>query len=543
MRGGENTGMKLNNVHKWPFVLIGLILIMGLIVRLIGINHDLPFVYDPDEPTFVTNAGAILSSRSLNPDWFGHPGTTTIYSLAALYASLYAVGRITGMFQSAAEFQQAYHQDPTLLYLSGRFMIVAFSLGVILLVFLIARRLFNTAVAALAALFIAITPLFVNYSQLIRTDIQMIFWLLLAFWFCLSILEKGNWRDYILAGFLTGIAVVTKFPAAILIFIVLLAHLLRKNWQLKEQTKLLASGAACLLAMFISSPFLFLDYQKALSDLLFESRSVHLSHTGEGLFLDLIWYVQTPLAYSFTIIGLVLIGFGIVWLVLSKRPENILLLTFPILFWVFIATLTLRWDRWILPVIPFLCIVLAFSIYHIVDWVNKRWQPWLGYCAGALLLLLVVYPIFSATVQNGRELAGEHTRTQAANWMLENIPNGSQVLMEIYTPILPKNQYQFFYVKDGDLAEFIPDNSYKLLFKAGGRIGEIKDVDSILSQGTDYIVMSHMYDRFAAEGDNYSDIARTYEDVMNLGELIYEVNPTPGVNKGNQIRIYKITGD
>jgi len=83
----------------------------------------LPFLYDPDESVFVVRAGSILANRDLNPHFFGHPGTPTIYLLSALYAVIYLIGSIFGEFHGAESFRFVYYQDPTLFYLSGRILL------------------------------------------------------------------------------------------------------------------------------------------------------------------------------------------------------------------------------------------------------------------------------------------------------------------------------------------------------------------------------------------------------------------------------------
>jgi hypothetical protein len=83
--------------------------LMGLVwlsfaLHLWGIRGNLPFAAEIDEPVFVTRAIRMAATGDLSPRWFGHPGSTLIYPLAALYH----LGH--GLASSGVFFQP----DPTL---------------------------------------------------------------------------------------------------------------------------------------------------------------------------------------------------------------------------------------------------------------------------------------------------------------------------------------------------------------------------------------------------------------------------------------------
>ena len=61
------------------------IVAIALGLRLWGIKGDLPFVPHVDEPVFVVPAVEMAAKGNANPGWFGHPGSTVIYPLAAAF--------------------------------------------------------------------------------------------------------------------------------------------------------------------------------------------------------------------------------------------------------------------------------------------------------------------------------------------------------------------------------------------------------------------------------------------------------------------------
>ena len=72
--------------HASELIALGLILLVALAWRLNNIGFGLPSMYDPDEPIFMIKALHLLADGTLNPGWFGHPGSTTIYLVALIDA-------------------------------------------------------------------------------------------------------------------------------------------------------------------------------------------------------------------------------------------------------------------------------------------------------------------------------------------------------------------------------------------------------------------------------------------------------------------------
>ncbi len=533
--------IEMRTVPKRGMVLL-LILLAGLALRLYGIHYGLPHLYDSDEPDIVHRSIVILATRDFNPHWFGHPGTPAIYLVSALYAVLYIAGFVAGAFANTADFRVLYYTDPTLFYLSGRILFALIGTSTVLLLYSVARRLFNPRTGLIAAAFLALSPLHVYYSKLIRSDILMTFLVLVTFRFCLQILERRTWSSYALTGFFAGLSIATKYPSAILLVSIITAYVFNRVW--KDYSKLLVSGSACLFGIFAGSPFLFLDYRTAMSNLFTENRSIHLSATGEGWIRNLIWYVHEGLGNALSTSGLILAAIGIILCLVSRKKEKWLMLVFPVGFLFFMASLSLRWTRWMIPVIPFLCVLAGLGFEEIVAYIGRRLHAWAGYVAGFVLLLSFVAPLLKADIVRGHEMSGKDTRTVAREWILEHIPKGSRILMETYGPELPREQYTFLIVNDqGNLVEINPKEIVHSDFRTFyAPIGKLKHAQAVHDQKVEYMVLSHFYDRFLTEKDrnpDYSKAVLTYEALMNMGVKVYEVHRVYAKNSGPSIRIYR----
>src|SRR3954471_20328927 len=97
-------------------VALALILLAALVLRLSAVRFGLPSLYDPDEPMFMLVALKLLTSGSLNPGWFGHPGSTTIYLVAAIDAAVAGSSILSGQYTSIGEFTRAVYADPAILF-------------------------------------------------------------------------------------------------------------------------------------------------------------------------------------------------------------------------------------------------------------------------------------------------------------------------------------------------------------------------------------------------------------------------------------------
>jgi len=525
------------------FILLG-ILLAGLLLRLYGITSNLPDIYSNGEAGRVSNAVEMLANRDLNPHWFGHPGTTVIYLLAFVYILFFLGGRVLGIFASADDFKALYFQDQTIFFLSGRLLGVFFGIVTIGLVYLVGRKIFNKTVGLVAATLIAITPIHVSGSQIARMDSLMPLLLTLSFWFCLKILEKNKLLDYVLASFLLGLAIVTKYPAVVFAPTIILAFFLSQGWLKQGLIKVFSSIAACIFGAFISSPFLFIDFQQVLIDVAKEARSEQVSVTGGGLINNLRWYIENPLVNSFSIYGIILLSIGFLFCAYFRKKEELILILFPALFLLFISSLSLRWNHWVLPILPFSCIILAWAIYKLSELANKSFRK-AGTWIFLFSLCIILVSLSSASLAQGRETSGTDTRIQAERWITSNIQSGSSILIEPYVSNFPKDSFKLFQIdrdKQGALFQIDPDTytrHAKLRPLDIGKIGEIGDIKDVQTQAIQYMVISHWYDLYLAEKENYLEIVKNYQDLMSSAQMIYEVNRVPKINRGPRIRVYE----
>lgn len=499
---------------KFWIVAVVVIAALALWFRARGIGADLPFIYDPDEPAFLDPAAKMLRTGDFNPHWFGHPGSTVIY--------------INALIMAAAGGADAYFADPTSTVWAARFANALFGACAAVAACLVASRAFaSRAVGIGAAAVVAFLPYHTLYSRVVRTDILAGLFVLLAVYFALRLMEQRRLYHYIAAGMMIGFGVATKYPAVLAAIPVVVAHGMSGRGWLREWWKLFIAGAAALVGAFIASPYLFLDIQSTLMWLSVEAANTPPGRTGQAGWPNLAWYL-TSLYRNFGAVGVVVSLIGVGWAI-WRRGAALVVLSFVIAFLVFLSLMNLRWERWLLPVFPFVGVFVAAGVVLVANLAGamiKR-REYAGLCGAVLSVAVAVFV--------GRKLLEPRpilpdTRTIARQWAIENIPAGSRIILEAYTPHMPLASYELYRFRGRKL---IPaDPSLYQNFIAGGFAGK-SNLEGL--QSGDYIMLSSSaYGRF----EGTEGWAR-YEEILASGKTVYEISPKRGESTGPKIIIVK----
>lgn len=199
-----------DGVERWLPLLLGGILLVAFGLRLAGVFHDLPFSYYGDELHFVKRFMA-LGTGDLNPHWFHKPGFL-MYLLLACYGGYFAVGVLFGRFDSTEQFGAHFLQDMGPFLLMGRFLVLAFGVTTVYVVYLIALRAFRNRIHGLTAAGVAAVMLpMVGGSQVVKADVPAAFFVALSFYLFLRSTERKGFLPLALAALTAGVAMGTKY--------------------------------------------------------------------------------------------------------------------------------------------------------------------------------------------------------------------------------------------------------------------------------------------------------------------------------------------
>ena len=351
---------------KTVLILLILIIILGGALRLIGTDFGLPYYPNPDEAFFVNPSFNILALKT--PGWYGAPGTTNIYLDSII---LFVVGNV---LDHDTSILTQYQADPTLFMLIARIIYALIGTASIFLVYWLSQKLFKKyTLSLLAALGLSLSVLHVEHSHYIRPDILMIFFILLTALFSVYIWQTGKLKHYILAGIMLALAVATKYPAILAIIFILTGHYLycKENKQKFFNKKIILAGIISLASFLIIFPYILIDAKTVFNNLLWESRSEHAGADSLGFFGNFEFYIQGSLWYAGTFIFIASI-IGAIYAFIKRRKEILFLGSFILLFIIFISALSLHWDRWLLPILPFSLILSALGIYQTFIYLEKK---------------------------------------------------------------------------------------------------------------------------------------------------------------------------
>jgi hypothetical protein len=279
-------------------------------------------------------------------------------------------------------------------------------------------------------------------------------------------------------------------------------------------------GAGGLLAFGVAAPFILIDWQQALNQLIFESRSVHPGADGLTPPQNLLWYLFVALPRSMgPLLPFLIIGTGA--LLFNRRQKGWLLILFSGLFLLFIALHPLHWQRWLLPILPALVLLSAAGIDTAARWLTGRFpHPLLRHWPTLLLAMVAAWGGFRAW-----QLSQSSTRVAARAWLLAETERPLRVAYEEYS-VDNLDDPQIGYIRAFSLARTAHETP-----------------GALAARGMDYAVVSReIYGRFEpgiVGANRYTKEWAFYERLFDEGELVAEFAPRWN-RPGPLIRVYRL---
>jgi len=528
---------------------IAIVLAIAAALRLGSVHFGLPALNDPDELMYELGALRMLRSHSLNPGWFGHPATTTIYVLAIIDALVFCVGYIANWFGSVRQFGEAVYADPTWIILPGRLAMVLFGVWAVWLTWRLASELVDERTALVAAALVAFNPIFITWSQIIRSDTMATCFMLACMRAALRVARGGGRRDEVKASAWFALAMATKWPFGLSALAVIGAIFLNTHsrpvisLRVVGRIGLFFAMGACLL--FLISPYLILDYPTALRNLQGEAQLRHLGATGGTSLQNAQWYLCGPILNGIGLVGLIFAAIG---LPILARNRETLAVVIPVLtvFFVVLCLQHLVWARWVLPLAPLLSISAAFAFRRIADAfqiVVPRATPVVLTIVTASMLV----PLCIKAERDGKERLND-TRQRAATWARSHISSGSSVLVEHFAFDLLPQPWRFLYpLADAgcvDARNLLRDKvSYSFIDQARGSRANI-DYGTVPvwrrdTCRTDWAIITQA-DRYHAERTYFPVEYAAYRGLFAQGRIVASFLPVEGQSGGPVVRVIRL---
>ncbi|HEX5224739.1 MAG TPA: glycosyltransferase family 39 protein, partial [Solirubrobacteraceae bacterium] len=359
MRTAERLRGALARAPRMSWLALGAILAVALGLRVWGIRQGLPFAYNSDEADhFVPHAVAMFRDGTLNPHYFANPPGYT-------YVLHFAFGL---WFGGGKAVLHAYQLDPAQLYTLARVIAAVLGTAAVWLLYVTGARLFGRGVGLLAAALQAVAFLPVFYAHLALNDAPTLAPLTLSLLGTAGVLRDGRARHHALAGIGLGLACAFKYTAGIVVVPYLAAVVMQRREggaaALVPALRGLALAAGCaLLAFAIANPYALLDYHSFRHELSHQS-SLSAESQGKlgaprsGGLVYYLWALTWGLGWVPAIAAL--LGALLVWW--RRRALWFALVPGPLAFLVFMGLQGRYFGRWLMPILPILCLLAAYAI-------------------------------------------------------------------------------------------------------------------------------------------------------------------------------------
>ncbi len=435
-----------------------LIIALGTALRFYGLGWELPEVYEEATPLIkaweMWNWGT-GRPVDLNPHFFNYPGLT-IYIHFLIQGALFVSMKILGLVSSAAEFYAIYIADKTVFYYTGRIINAIFGIATIYAVYLAAKRLAGGwKPGILAAVLLSANTFHISKSQLIEVDIPLTFFVVIALLGMSSLLRTGSFRNRLMTGVFTGLAVSTKYTAAILVVpLVVTVWMASKRADLKTAdgtsgySRLLSFSLqismimiVAIAAFLLTSPYTVLDWNAFRGAVSFEQHHMEAGHFGMENIATLPFYAGSV---SRILPGwplFLLSALSVLYLAFYKRERvSIIFASFLIPYALVVSSWSMKADRYLLPLLPLLLIFSSAGISKAFGYIlSGRFTKIIRYSSVAILSVAAAAPLAASYPGHFHRL-GPDNRTVAKRWIEENVPPGSFVVSEMLGPDLMRPQ-------------------------------------------------------------------------------------------------------
>ena len=496
---------------------LALVLGAALVLRFWALGHGLPYSPSVDEPEIAERALNMMRSGSLSPHPFYDYPTLYMYVQLVTYVARFLIGALNGQWNSVGAI------DSSTFYVWGRAVTALFGTATVLLVFQAGMR-WGARHALLAAGLLAVMPLHVQSSHYILADTPATFFIMLTLLLSLSAHERGTRMAFAWAGAAAGFAAATKYNGGIALLMPLLACLMTPRAKDSRLSCALAIVAASLAAFLLGAPYSVLDLPNFLDG--FARLAVHFKVGAPPAEAPLITYIKhLVIQFGYPALLLAIAGFILAVVRIVKGPGRVrwaVLLVMPLAQFYMISGQQIVFARYLLPMVPMLCLLAATAVVSGVSLLRRYEIPRAPRAAliAALTAAALAHPAY-ASIQFDRLIGRRDTTQMAYEWITHNIPPGSSVVVETRKMLLPP--------------PFKSENVAQLRYQT---------YEDYRNRGVQYLVASSQsYGPYLSSPQvhpaEYADYMRIFEQSREM--IRFTPSPDGMQIPGPELRIYKVT--
>ncbi len=425
------------------WLLVGLIATSALLLRVATIRQSLPYVDHPDEPNPINYVIDMLRTGDPNQHFFQKP-SLFVYLLLSVMSVHYHMGVVAGTYGDLSQMTITTYLVTTLpgFFIVSRWVSASFGALTVLAAYSLGTRGAGRGAGIVGALFVALLPYHLKFSQWATTDVTASFMACLSLGAAIVAARNNRWRAYLVAGAFAGFAASSKYNAGIVVGAIVVAAVVAKNDEqsdgkaelshrfVHQMSRLITAGAAAVACFVVGTPYALLSFGEVGGGVVRQWGN----YSGENGQYRGAWnlggYIEfftseglSPLLCVAVFAGLILLGWRrprvlAVWLGFAL-PSLLIHLSRPTHFM-----------QNMLPLLVACALPVGVAVVE-AGRLGARYRPSVGVGIGALVTAILLLPsAITSAAYVGRQAAGD-SRVQLVSWIDQNVPPGTRIAAEL----------------------------------------------------------------------------------------------------------------
>lgn len=408
------------------------ILLVATWLRFPFIRAGMPYFYDEDEAHHYNRVVNMVKRGEFNPNYFLKPSLHFYLRMPVAAVGFLASVR-AGEIRSVKEIitrdtfglaDYSFSAFPQKIAKYSRAFSTLFSLFVVFLTILIAHQLRLPVAGSLAAgALVAISPPLISSSATIGVDGMVSAFALLTTALSLRIIDRPTIGAVIAAGVAAGCAIGTKYNAAPIALVPLIAVIVARGAGIGAVIGAIITPCIAFLA---TTPFLLANLPLFLDHIAYEvwhyGVEGHVGHTAEPGIKQALFYISWLSRSALGIAGLIAAGLGLLLMLGLRDKRCFIFLAFPILYFLLMISQKANFTRNMHIIIPYLACCAGFLLASF----GSRFRKLSAMVVALALIGLSIQPVTAAISQRSALFSKEESRITAANWLRQNLSTGGR---------------------------------------------------------------------------------------------------------------------
>ena len=417
--------------HAFAFALAAIV-VLAFVVRLLGLGADLGHTpVDIDENRLASSVKHFFDTGTIEHLTVEHyPG-----AVFWLFAAASFVGYVHGLTNGVE--LPSDHLTIGSYVLAARIANVFVAGAIVWLTGLIGKRLSGSFAGLLAALLVAILPLSVDTTTVVRNDPGMVLAVLAAVYAALAFHDIRTRSWLVAAGALAGIATGIKYSSMFALVPVLIAAATSDaaGDRVRRSTIAVLAFAA---AIAISNHFVWWDFPNFLHQLVAQ---VALTASGHWAATEnpAAFYLMVLSRFGPGVVLLVLAAAFMIYALCTGRVPLWIFVSFPLIYLWFMTRRPAQFPRWVFPLVPFVAIAGAAALAPVVRIMATaagslrlgRARAIQAAATMAVIAVAVAQPAWNGLVSLSRRVTPS-THALAEQWLESHAAPGSVVASDLH---------------------------------------------------------------------------------------------------------------